>query len=762
MISVASNVFFIENYSKPIFVKWLENNSIILAESNNSYSLIEHGKISKKSIQRENSLVLALESSFLKDRVFVLAKKQLDVYDVNQVNTFSSYTVEGLPQKVVTFIYSNYGLIIIDANSNIFTCKDMSKWQITGCLQIKNPTCGCYLRENLYVFGSGYGDIEIVDLALLETYITRRIHADSIQDLITDYYGNIFAVSRDKSISSLVFDGDLHHNWLISNASKHFINCITIVNNQIWMGSSDGIIKIINILNREEIFSFQLHDDAIRKIVLSPDHSRIASISDDGTCKIVSTTNFEIERKYGESKSYILSADIQFYPAGFNIIVGKSNGEVLLFDESKKGSQILYQAPTEVRSIRFCADKEYICGLKDGSLEKWNFGGKLSFDSSSQESIYSITVDLSSQRIWCGRANGYIGIYNLSDLRLIDRKQVHQSIIGDIISNDRNHLFTCSDDQTIRVVSKEHLLTIKTSSIESAAINNLLVVSNIVLATTDDNKILILDRTSHTIKNIYEEHNEPIRAICQIDSDLIASGDRNGWLHVWSLESLKMIWIIKLSGRVVKLAFNKETNILVGVTENEIHAFKVNELIINSKSILRNIKKMSEQKNTIQSETKSDESAQVPIPLNVFISYSHKDEDLREELDIHLSNLKRQGKIKAWHDRAIEAGAEWETAIKEQLETAAIILLLISPRFMASDYCYDLEMERAMQRHDKGTARVIPIILKPVDWTNTPFSKLQALPKDGQPITSSSWNDRDTAFLDVVQGIRRAIDSLQK
>jgi TIR domain/CHAT domain len=150
----------------------------------------------------------------------------------------------------------------------------------------------------------------------------------------------------------------------------------------------------------------------------------------------------------------------------------------------------------------------------------------------------------------------------------------------------------------------------------------------------------------------------------------------------------------------------------------------------------------------------------VSAPVDVFISYSHKDDDLREELVIHLSNLKRQGKIAAWHDRAIEAGTEWEAQIKEHLESAQVILLLISPPFMASAYCYDVEMQRAIERHQAGTARVIPIILRPVDWKDTPFSALQALPKDALPVTK--WGDRDSAFLDVVQGIRRAVESLPK
>jgi hypothetical protein len=147
-------------------------------------------------------------------------------------------------------------------------------------------------------------------------------------------------------------------------------------------------------------------------------------------------------------------------------------------------------------------------------------------------------------------------------------------------------------------------------------------------------------------------------------------------------------------------------------------------------------------------------------PIKVFISYSHRDDELKDTLITHLANLKRQKKITAWQDRAIEGGQEWEAQIKQQLESAQIILLLISPDFMASDYCYDVEMERAIARHDAGTARVIPVILRPCDWKDSPFSKLQALPKEAKAVTQ--WGDRDAAFLDVVQGIRRAVETLIK
>jgi len=139
----------------------------------------------------------------------------------------------------------------------------------------------------------------------------------------------------------------------------------------------------------------------------------------------------------------------------------------------------------------------------------------------------------------------------------------------------------------------------------------------------------------------------------------------------------------------------------------------------------------------------------------VFISYSHRDEELRQQLDVHLSTMKRQGVIDLWHDRRIPPGDHLDTAIDTKLEKANVVLLLVSPDFIASDYCYDVEMQRAMERHDAGETRVIPVILRPCDWHDTPFGRLKALPIDGRPVTK--WPDRDEAFQDIVAGIKSAI-----
>jgi parallel beta-helix repeat protein len=146
--------------------------------------------------------------------------------------------------------------------------------------------------------------------------------------------------------------------------------------------------------------------------------------------------------------------------------------------------------------------------------------------------------------------------------------------------------------------------------------------------------------------------------------------------------------------------------------------------------------------------------------IEIFFSYSHKDEELRDELEKHLSILKHRKLISAWHDREIGAGEEWKGEIDEHLNSAKIVLLLISSDFLASKYCYDIEMKRAIERHDSGEARVIPIILRHAYWEGSPFSKLQALPANAEPVKDGSWRSIDAAFKDVAEGLEKVIISL--
>lgn len=143
--------------------------------------------------------------------------------------------------------------------------------------------------------------------------------------------------------------------------------------------------------------------------------------------------------------------------------------------------------------------------------------------------------------------------------------------------------------------------------------------------------------------------------------------------------------------------------------------------------------------------------------MKVFVSYSHKDEAALGRLHTHLAVLRREGRIDEWFDREILAGREIDAEVAERLEFSGLFLLLVSPDFLASDYCVEREMERALDRHLSGDARVVPIILEPCDWTSTPLRKLKALPHDGKPV--SDWTNENNAYLNVVKELRRVLEA---
>jgi WD40 repeat protein len=163
-----------------------------------------------------------------------------------------------------------------------------------------------------------------------------------------------------------------------------------------------------------------------------------------------------------------------------------------------------------------------------------------------------------------------------------------------------------------------------------------------------------------------------------------------------------------------------------------------------------------------QTEPNHKISTTTAIPLEsikIFISYAHKDKALRDILAKQLESFQPQILFTIWNDEDIKVGEEWKKAIDSHIKTAGIILLLISDDFLSSKYCYE-EMQGAISRSKAGTAHVIPILLSPCAWNDSPIRELQVLPTDAKPMTK--WDNLDSAFVDVTQGILAVVDSLAK
>lgn len=145
--------------------------------------------------------------------------------------------------------------------------------------------------------------------------------------------------------------------------------------------------------------------------------------------------------------------------------------------------------------------------------------------------------------------------------------------------------------------------------------------------------------------------------------------------------------------------------------------------------------------------------------VDSFVAYAHEDEGIRGQVEQHLAALRRIGRLNVWHDRKIMPGSTWETEISSALDECGLVLLVVSPAFIASDYCYGVEMQRALALRAEGRCVIVPIIARPCLWQPTPLGAIQALPTDARPITT--WENQDSALLDVTNGIAALLDSLK-
>jgi len=145
-------------------------------------------------------------------------------------------------------------------------------------------------------------------------------------------------------------------------------------------------------------------------------------------------------------------------------------------------------------------------------------------------------------------------------------------------------------------------------------------------------------------------------------------------------------------------------------------------------------------------------------PIAIFYAYAPEDTSWALELEKHLTLLQRQQLITTWHPRLISAGEDWQQVVDAHIQRASVILLLISPDFLASDYCYSTEMRQALEREQTKGVRVVPILLRPVDWKDAPFAHLRPLPSDATFLTE--WSNIDRAFAEITAGLRRTLEDL--
>jgi hypothetical protein len=146
-------------------------------------------------------------------------------------------------------------------------------------------------------------------------------------------------------------------------------------------------------------------------------------------------------------------------------------------------------------------------------------------------------------------------------------------------------------------------------------------------------------------------------------------------------------------------------------------------------------------------------------PARIFYSYSRTDERFMAELNERLSKMRDEGLVETFWDRHIGPGLDWHSEITEELKDADVVLFLVSSHFLKSDYCRQVELPVTLEMHDCDLVRAIPIIIHPCEWQGTALGRLQALPRNGRPLTECP--DKDDAWSEIVRGIQVAVEQVR-
>lgn len=376
----------------------------------------------------------------------------------------------------------------------------------------------------------------------------------------------------------------------------------------------------------------------------------------------------------------------------------------------------------------------------DGTLKVWDLssGRLLSTLQGHATGVRSCAIGPDGQRAVSAAADGTLKVWELATGQLLPSLHGHSGwIYACAISPDGQRVASASDDETLKIweVSSGRLLATfegHSRRVKGCAISP---DGRRVVSASLDGMLKVWELATGRLLFTLEGHVDGVNA-CAVSSDgqhIITAGS-DGKLTTWDAAT--------------------------GARADTVHGMSPFVCVTASREIVcagdasGNLWLLD-----LSAFTPAEVASAAPSRTRLFFSYSHKDEGLRDELETHLALLKREGLLQTWHDRRIGAGDEWAGQIDKHLDEADVILLLVSADFLASDYCFDKEMKRALERHDAGQARVIPVILRKTDWHSAPFAGLQALPKAGRPVTL--WQDRDEAWTDVALGIRRAVEALR-
>jgi WD40 repeat protein len=516
-------------------------------------------------------------------------------------------------------------------------------------------------------------------------------------------------------------------------------------------GSEDQTIRLWDSSNGDCMRTLQGYRNAMTSVAFSPDGKVLASGSEDRTVRL-----WDIEG--GRCENLPAFVD-RIWSLAFNAdgtMLASSAVEVGLWDMRGKRWAKIFPHPTWVYSVAFSPDGRLLATCDDdGTTRLWNISSNSNQPArifqEGTNSCWSVALS-SVDNIIAAAGDDVIRIWDIESGKRLRSLQDHtKTVLSIAISPDGTTLVSGSEDCTVRIWlahtgSRIKILEGHTGSVNTVAFSR---DGKQVASGSQDTTIRLWNtQASEEPPKVLEGHEDIVwRVAFHPHGNILASASEDGTIRLWSTQT-------GMCFRVLRIDRPYEGMNITGIT-GLTHAQKVTLRALGA--IEDEDRPLSTTETLKSNRDNGVEIGNITMDKKpkIFCCYAHEDHPLLLKLRKHLAALEREGLITVWHDADISAGTKWEEEINKHLDTANIVLLLVSPDFIASEYCYSKEMKRAMERHKQGKTLVIPLILRPVAWLETPFGQLQALPVDAKPITE--WPNHDRAFTSVIKGIRKVI-----
>ncbi|AUX42955.1 hypothetical protein SOCE26_043950 [Sorangium cellulosum] len=574
--------------------------------------------------------------------------------------------------------------------------------------------------------------------------------------------------------------------------------------------SNDGTVQISEVSSGSKLFTAHL-DRPVSSVAFSSDGSTLASGSDDGAVRLwQASTGYALRTLEGHSSPL---ARMALRRDGAMVAFSSHISGIQLWDTSGEYALLSLKEAGACTSMVFSADGRTLAfTASDGTVQLWQPPtGRVRRLEEHYHHSQCIDFSPDGTMLVSGCTDRTVRILDAATGALLQVLVGHGDAVRSVtFSSGGTILASGSIDQTVRIWpvtgdGEVEVLEGHRQSVTSVAFSP----NGRVLASGSyDNSVRIWDVASGETVLILRGHSDAIMSVAfSPEGRLLASGSHDSSVRLWDVASGEIVRILRgHSGPIITVAFTPDGDTLVSSSIDSTIRF----WDVRTGACLAVLLKLPEGWVAFRTDGRyklggnvaggfwhaanlcrfepgeldalipglriPDDEPLLPTPpalptspfrdslattgpIRLFFSYSHKDEALRDALEAHLALLKREGLLQSWHDRRIAAGDAWAGQIDKHLHEADVILLLVSADFLASDYCFDREMKRALERHDAGEARVIPVILRQTDWHGAPFARLQALPKGGKPVTS--WQNQDEAWTEVAKGIRRAVEALR-